>query len=222
MASSALMLLVGWHEGHPACINWVLWCWRGYLSGVRCRLVYCPADVTATHCLLLHQNPDWFYLSLSNDSLSAGCWCWELYVIERWRWLISHLLSWKGYKETLFLYQVLSYYLTFFYILYIVSPVVVGQLAIKQMIDWLIDWLSLISHICELCCCRSNPPQRLHVCRSSPHAAWTSVRPSFVSNFLPQLHGPCTGPPTLRHPVFHAADVRPTDTTSSVSQHRSR
>ena len=28
-------------------------CWRGYLSGSRCRLAYGPADATATHCLLL-------------------------------------------------------------------------------------------------------------------------------------------------------------------------
>jgi len=35
--------------------------WRGYLSGVRCRLAYGPADATATHCLLLQENPDWFY-----------------------------------------------------------------------------------------------------------------------------------------------------------------
>ena len=26
-------------------------CWRGYLSGARCRLAYSPADFTATHCL---------------------------------------------------------------------------------------------------------------------------------------------------------------------------
>ena len=26
-------------------------CWRSYLSGVRCRLAYGPADVAATHCL---------------------------------------------------------------------------------------------------------------------------------------------------------------------------
>ena len=42
---------------------WVVGCWHGYLSGVRCRLAYGPADATATHCLLLQQNPDWFYLS---------------------------------------------------------------------------------------------------------------------------------------------------------------
>jgi len=31
----------------------VVGCWRGYLSGVRRRLAYGPADATATHCLLL-------------------------------------------------------------------------------------------------------------------------------------------------------------------------
>ena len=38
----------------------VVWYWHGYLSGARCRLAYSPADATATHCLLLLQNPDWF------------------------------------------------------------------------------------------------------------------------------------------------------------------
>jgi len=52
-AFSALTLLAGWQEGHPACKNWVVGCWHGYLSGVRCRLAYGPADATATHCLLL-------------------------------------------------------------------------------------------------------------------------------------------------------------------------
>ena len=33
--------------------NWVLGCWRDYLSGARCRLAYGPADATATHWLLL-------------------------------------------------------------------------------------------------------------------------------------------------------------------------
>ena len=44
MAFSALMLLVGWQEGHPACkklSGWVV----AWLSG--------PADATAIHCLLL-------------------------------------------------------------------------------------------------------------------------------------------------------------------------
>ena len=43
--------------------NWVVGCWRGYLSRARCRLANGPADATATHCLLLQWNPDWFYLS---------------------------------------------------------------------------------------------------------------------------------------------------------------
>jgi len=36
-------------------------CWRGYLSGARCRFAYGPADATATHSLAT-VNPDWFYL----------------------------------------------------------------------------------------------------------------------------------------------------------------
>ena len=50
---SALTLLVGRQEGHPACKNWVVGCWHGYLPGARCRLAYGPTDATATHCLLL-------------------------------------------------------------------------------------------------------------------------------------------------------------------------
>ena len=54
LAISALTLLVGQQEGHPACKkNQVVGCWRSYLSGARCRLAYGPADATATHCLLL-------------------------------------------------------------------------------------------------------------------------------------------------------------------------
>ena len=52
-AFSALTLLVGWQEGHPACKKLSGGCWCGYLSGARCRLAYGPADSTATHCLLL-------------------------------------------------------------------------------------------------------------------------------------------------------------------------
>ena len=52
-AFSALTLLVGRQEGHPACKNRVVGYWRGNLSGARCRLAYGPADATATHCLLL-------------------------------------------------------------------------------------------------------------------------------------------------------------------------
>ena len=45
----ALTLLVGCQEEHQACKNWVMRCWRGYLSGVRCRLfAYGPAECTAS------------------------------------------------------------------------------------------------------------------------------------------------------------------------------
>jgi len=48
-ACSALTLLIGWQEGHPACKNWVMRCWRGYLSGARCKWFACgPADATVT------------------------------------------------------------------------------------------------------------------------------------------------------------------------------
>jgi len=51
-AFSALTLLVGWQEGHPACkkLSGGMLAW---LSGMRCRLAYCPEDATATHYLLL-------------------------------------------------------------------------------------------------------------------------------------------------------------------------
>ena len=59
---------VGWAAGSASGLqkNWVMGCWNGYLSGARCRLAYGPADATATHCLLLQWNPDWFYLSVTS------------------------------------------------------------------------------------------------------------------------------------------------------------
>jgi len=54
---------LGGRKGIRPVKNWVMRCWLGYLSGARCRLAYGPADATATHCLLLQWNPDWFYLS---------------------------------------------------------------------------------------------------------------------------------------------------------------
>jgi len=64
-AFSALTLLAGHQEEHPACKNGVMRCWCGYQSGVRCKLFACgPADATASPSFLLpHLNPDWFYLS---------------------------------------------------------------------------------------------------------------------------------------------------------------
>ena len=53
IAFSALTLLVGRQEGHPACkkLSGGVLAW--YLSGARCRLAYGSADSTVTHCLLL-------------------------------------------------------------------------------------------------------------------------------------------------------------------------
>ena len=48
-AYSALTLFFGRQEGHPACKNWVVRYWCGYLSGARCKwFAYGPADATAT------------------------------------------------------------------------------------------------------------------------------------------------------------------------------
>jgi len=52
-AFSALMLLVGWQEGHPACkkLSGGVLAWLSVWSEVQ--LAYGAADATATHCLLL-------------------------------------------------------------------------------------------------------------------------------------------------------------------------
>ena len=44
---------LGGRKGIRPVKNGVVRCWRGYLSGARCRLAYGPADATAAHCLLL-------------------------------------------------------------------------------------------------------------------------------------------------------------------------
>jgi len=45
---SALTLLVGCQEGHPASKDRLMRCWCGYLSGARCRLfAYGPPDATS-------------------------------------------------------------------------------------------------------------------------------------------------------------------------------
>ena len=44
---------LGGRKGNRPAKNWVVGCWRGYLSGARCRLAYGPADASATQCLLL-------------------------------------------------------------------------------------------------------------------------------------------------------------------------
>jgi len=53
---------VGWAAGRLSGLkkNTVVGCWRGFVSGSRCRFAYGPADATAT---LAPVNSDWFYLS---------------------------------------------------------------------------------------------------------------------------------------------------------------
>jgi len=63
-AFSALMLLVGHQEGHPACKNWVVRYCRCYLSGARCKwFAYGPADATATPSSLASVKSRMVYLS---------------------------------------------------------------------------------------------------------------------------------------------------------------
>ena len=82
-AFSALTLLVGRQEGHPACKKQVVWCWRGCLSGARCRLAYGPADAIATHSPSLASVksrlvfPFWYRLTrvIPEKGLLNGCVC---------------------------------------------------------------------------------------------------------------------------------------------------
>ena len=53
IAFSALILGLGGRKGIRPVKNWVVGGWHDYLSGVRCRFAYGPADAIATHCLLL-------------------------------------------------------------------------------------------------------------------------------------------------------------------------
>ena len=63
MAFSALMLLVGCQEGHPARKNLTDEVLAWLSSGAKCKwLAYSSADATATLSCLLHQNPEWFVL----------------------------------------------------------------------------------------------------------------------------------------------------------------
>ena len=72
--------------------------WRGYLSGARCRFAYGPADATATHCLLLQYNPDWFTFLVPAHPGSPGkgvvkraraCVC--VRVVQRYSAVVTHL-----------------------------------------------------------------------------------------------------------------------------------
>ena len=58
------MLLVRRQEGHPACKNWAVRYWCGYLSAARCKwFAYGPADATATPSSLASLQSRMVYLS---------------------------------------------------------------------------------------------------------------------------------------------------------------
>ena len=68
IAFSALMLLVGRQEEHPACkkLSDEVLVWLSICSKVQIVCIYGPADATAIskpHHLLPYLNPDWFYIS---------------------------------------------------------------------------------------------------------------------------------------------------------------
>jgi len=77
-ALPAAKLLVGQQEGHPACKNWVVRYWDGYLSGVRCKwFAYGPADATATWSSLALLKSRMIYLSGASLHMfpwKKGCW----------------------------------------------------------------------------------------------------------------------------------------------------
>jgi len=74
---------LGSRKGIRPVKNWVVGSWRGYLSGVRCRLAYGPADATATYCLLLASVksrsvlPFWYRITLVVPDIGPlnGCVC---------------------------------------------------------------------------------------------------------------------------------------------------
>jgi len=72
-AFSALTLLVGRQEGHPACKNWVVRYWRGYLSGAKCKwCAYSPADAIAIPSSLAPVKSRMVYLSAAGLPRLSG------------------------------------------------------------------------------------------------------------------------------------------------------
>jgi len=72
---------LGGRKGIRPVKDWVVGCWRGYLSGASCRLAYGPADATVTHCLASVKSrlilPFWYRLTrvvLDTGPLN-GCVC---------------------------------------------------------------------------------------------------------------------------------------------------
>jgi len=72
---SALTLLVGWQEGHPACkkLSGELLVWLSVWSKVQ-MICYGPSDATATHHILLQK---------SQNSLPFWCWVTQVVLDKR-------------------------------------------------------------------------------------------------------------------------------------------
>ena len=97
---SALTLLAGWQEGHPACKNWSVGCWHGYLSGARCRLAYGWCHCHSLSLALVKSRlvlPFWYRLTrvVPDKGPLNGCVCvcvcracllHSLLCIAQWNW----------------------------------------------------------------------------------------------------------------------------------------
>jgi len=59
----------GGRKGIQPVKHWVVGCWHGYLSGVRCRFAYGPTDATATHYLLFQ----WIQIGFTRMVLHFWC-----------------------------------------------------------------------------------------------------------------------------------------------------
>ena len=90
-----LTLQTGRQEEQPACIIWMMRCWRGYPSRVRCRCLHTVQMVPCIpkpHHLLPYLNPDWFYL-----------WCRHMCGGYRWKFTMlfkQNLTNWFKRKST--------------------------------------------------------------------------------------------------------------------------
>ena len=79
VAFSDLTVLAWCQEGHPACKNCMVGCWRGCLEwGADCLHMWSSWCIPKPNHLLPHLNPDWFYLSYAGLPRFPG---WE--AIER-------------------------------------------------------------------------------------------------------------------------------------------
>ena len=86
---------LGGRKGIRLVKNWVVGCWRGYLSGARCRLAYGPADATC-HSLSLASVksrlvlPFWYRLTWvvpDKGPLNVCvCVCYAIHVCVRTKW----------------------------------------------------------------------------------------------------------------------------------------